>query len=140
MSSEAISGVGTIFKRSDMESSPTFNAIAEINSVQGPDKSRAVIDVTHLGSTGGYREFIAAFRDGGQVVLEMNYTRDGYLDMNDDFEIDTRVDYQIVLPDTGNTTMEFSGLVVNLGLGVPLDNKITAPVTIKISGPVTITS
>ena len=133
MASDAISGVGTIFKRSDMESSPTFNAIAEINSVQGPDKSRAVIDVTHLGSTGGYREFIAAFRDGGQVVLEMNYTRDGYLDMNDDFEIETLVDYQIVFPGSIGT-FEFSGLVTDIGNSIPLDDKITMSVTIKVSG------
>lgn len=138
--SNAISGVGTVFKRSNMMSSPTFSAIAEINSIQGPDKSRETIDVTSLDSTGGYREFIAAFRDAGQVQLEMNFTRDGYLDMNDDFEVDTLVDYQIVLPDTGNTTIDFSGLVINLGLAIPLDDKITAPVTIKISGAVSITS
>lgn len=140
MSSNAISGVGTVFKRSDMEAIPTFNAIAEINSIQGPDKSRKTIRVTSLDSTGGYEEFIASFRDPGQVVLEMNFTRDGYEAMNDDFELDTRVDYQIVLPDTGHTTLDFEGLVVNLGLGIPLDDKITAPVTIKISGQVTLTS
>lgn len=138
--SDAISGVGTLFKRSDMTSSPTFNAIAEINSISGPDKTRETIDVTSLDSTGGYREFIASFRDAGQVVLEMNFTRDGYLDMNDDFEIDTLVDYQIVLPDTGSTTLDFSGLVTDIGLAVPLDDKVTAPVTIKISGQVTLTS
>lgn len=138
--SNAISGVGTQFKRSNMASSPVFSAIAEINSIQGPDKSRETIDVTSLDSTGGYREFIAAFRDAGQVQLEMNFSRDGYLDMNDDFESETLVDYQIVIGDTGNTTMDFSGLVVNIGLAIPLDDKITAPVTIKISGPVTITS
>lgn len=138
--SDAISGVGTIFKRSDMASAPTFSAIAEINSIDGPNKSRDTIDVTSLDSTGGYREFIASFRDGGEVSLEMNFTRDGYVDMNADFEIDTLVDYQIVLPDTGNTTLEFSGLVTNLGLGIPLDDKVTAPVTIKVSGQVTLTS
>ena len=138
--SNAISGVGTVFKRSNMQSTPVFAAIAEINSISGPDKSRGTIDVTSLDSTGGYLEFIASFRDAGQVQLEMNFTRDGYLDMNDDFEVDTLVDYQIVLPDTGNTTIDFSGLVINLGLAIPMDNKVTAPVTIKISGQVDITS
>ena len=138
--SNAISGVGTVFKRSNMMSTEVFSAIAEINSIQGPNKSRSTIDVTSLGSTGGYREFIASFRDAGQVELEMNFTRAGYSDMNDDFELDTLVNYQIVLPDTGNTTLDFAGLVINLGMGIPMDNKITAPVTIKISGEVTLTS
>lgn len=140
MSSNAVSGVGTTFKRSDMTSSPTFTAIAEINSIDGPNKSRDTIDVTSLDSTGGYREFIASFRDAGEVTLEMNFTRDGYVDMNDDFESDTLVDYKITLPDSGNTELDFSGLVTSLGLGIPLDDKITAPVTIKISGQVTLTS
>ena len=113
--SNAVSGVGTTFKRSNMLSSPTFAAIAEINSIKGPDKKRNVIDVTSLDSTGGYREFIAAFRDGGQVVMDMNFTRDGYDDMNDDFEIETLVDYQIVFPGKIGT-FEFSGLVTNIGI------------------------
>ena len=140
MASNAVSGVGTIFKRSDMASSASFTAIAEINSIEGPDKSRETIDVTSLDSTGGYREFIASFRDAGQIQLEMNFTRAGYDDMNDDFETDTLVDYQIVLPDTGNTTLDFSGLVSALGIGIPMDDKITSSVTIKISGQVTLTT
>jgi len=129
--SNAVSGVGTTFKRSNMLSSATFAAIAEINSIKGPDKKRNVIDVTSLDSTGGYREFIAAFRDGGQVV--MNFTRDGYDDMNDDFEIETLVDYQIVFPGSIGT-FEFSGLVTDIGNSIPLDDKITMSVTIKVSG------
>ena len=131
--SNAVSGVGTTFKRSNMLSSATFAAIAEINSIKGPDKKRNVIDVTSLDSTGGYREFIAAFRDGGQVVMDMNFTRDGYDDMNDDFEIETLVDYQIVFPGSIGT-FEFSGLVTDLGNSIPLDDKITMSVTIKVSG------
>ncbi len=140
MASNAISGVGTKFKRSDMASVPTFTAVAEINSIDGPNKSRDTIDVTSLDSAAGYREFIASFRDGGEVTLEMNFTRDGYEEMNADFETDTLVDYQVLIPDTGETTFDFSGLVTSLGMGIPLDDKITASITIKVSGQVTLTS
>jgi predicted secreted protein len=140
MSSNAFSGVGTSFKRSDMSSAPLFTAIAEVNSIDGPNKSRETIDVTSLDSTGGYREFIASFRDAGEVTLEMNFTRDGYVDMNDDFESESAVDYQIVLPDTGSTTLDFSAFVTNLGSSIPLDDKVTASVTLKITGRVILTS
>ncbi len=140
MASNAMSGVGTSFKRSNMMSTEVFSAIAEVNSIKGPDKKRATIDVTSLDSTGGYREFIPAFRDGGQVVLEMNFTRDGFMAMNDDFETETLVDYQIVLPDTGATTIDFSGFVTDIGIGIPLDDKITCSVTIKVSGEAVMTS
>lgn len=141
MTTNAIAGVGAEFKRADTGSSgTTFSAIAEVNSISGPNKSRATIDVTSLDSSGGYREFIASFRDAGEVTLEMNWTRDGYDQINDDFESDTAWEYQIVFPDTGNTTLEFTGLVTALGSAIPLDDKITMSVTIKISGQVTLTS
>lgn len=134
----AISGVGTVFKRSDMASSPAFTAIAEINSIDGPTMSKNTIDITSLDSTGGYREFTTGFRDGGTMVLNMNFTRTTYEDMLTDFNSDTVRDYQLVLPDSGNTTFDLSGLVTELPLNIPTDDKITANVTIKISGEVTL--
>ena len=140
MASAAFSGVGTTFKNGDGESNEQFTAIAEINSIDGPNKSRATIDVTSLDSTGGYREFIASFRDAGQVTLTMNFTRDGYDEMNDDFEASVSRNYQIVLSDTGATTFDFAAFVTDLGMAVPFEDKVTASVTLKISGVVTMTS
>ena len=140
MVSAAFSGVGTVFKRGDGASSETFTAIAEVNSIDGPGKSRATIDVTSLDSTGGYREFIASFRDSGQVTLTMNFTRDGYEDMNVDFESSSSVNYQIVLSDTGATTYDFAAYVVDLGMAVPFEDKVTANVTLKVTGQVTMSS
>jgi predicted secreted protein len=121
-----------------MLSTPTFSAIAEVNSISGPNKSRATMDVTSLDSTGGYREFRASFRDPGEVQLSMNFTLATYTLLNDDFEDESPRDYQIEFPDAGKTTFEFSGLVTAMGSAVPLDDKVTATVTIKITGPVDI--
>jgi predicted secreted protein len=140
MPSNAISGVGTQFKRSNMSSSPTFTAIAEINKITGPNMSRGTIDVTSLDSTGGYREFIGGFRDGGTVQFDMNFTLAGYIAMKDDFESDELRDYQIVMPDAGNTTFEFAALVTELPLDIPMDDKITCSVTLKVSGSVDVNS
>jgi len=96
--------------------------------------------VTNLDSSGGYREFIAGFRDGGEVSLTMNFTKTGFDDMNTDFESDSSVNYQIVLPDTGNTTFDFAAYVTSLGMSVPTDDKVTASVTLKITGQVTMSS
>ena len=142
MSSNAFSGVGTTFERSDMASSPTFTAIAEVNSITGPSMTRDTIDVTSLDSTGGYREFIAGFRDGGEVTLNMNFTVAGYDDLKDDFGLETKVNYRINLDKGGSndTKFDFAGLVTSLGLAVPMDDKVTTDVTIKISSSVTLTS
>ena len=137
MASNAVAGVGTRFRR---WSGTAWVDIAEINDITGPGKSRATIDVTSLDSTGGYKEFIAGFRDAGTVVLKMNFTRDTYDLMNADFESDVLQNYEIVLPDTENTTFEFEGLVTELPLTIPAGEKITADTTIKISGQVVINS
>jgi predicted secreted protein len=98
--------------------------------------TRDFIDVTSLDSTGGFREFITGFRDGGTVSLTMNFTRTSYDKMLSDFEDDTPHYYEIVLPDEDKTSFEFCGYVTELPLEIPTDDKITANVTIKVSGRV----
>lgn len=137
MSSNAISGVGTKFRRWDSVGSE-WVSIAEVNSIEGPNKTRGTIDVTSLDTDGGYREFIAGFRDPGQINLSMNYSQAGYEAMNDDFESNTRQNYQIVLPD--GFTLEFEGLVTEVPLTVTTDDKITMNAVIKISGSVSLSS
>jgi predicted secreted protein len=137
MSSNAVAGVGTHFRRWD---GGNWDNIAEINSITGPSMSRDTIDVTSLDSTGGYREFITGFRNAGTVTLAMNFTRSTYNTMKTDFESDTLQNYEIYLPDLEGTSLEFEGLVTELPLNIPADDKITADVTIQISGQVIINS
>lgn len=133
MASNAISGVGTVFLRAG-------TALAEVNSITGPGMTRDFIDVTSLDSTSGYREFIAGFRDGGTVTLNMNFTAATYALMKADFESDDAQEYEIVLPDDDVTSLEFVGLVTELPLTITVDDKVTADVTIKVSGQVTVNS
>jgi predicted secreted protein len=136
--SNAIAGVGAQFKRE--VSSGVFTAVAEVKSITGPGMTRDFIDVTNLDSTGGYREYIAGFRDGGELTFSMNFTLDGYDDLLADFNSNTSHNYQVVLPDTGNTTFDFAGYVTALPLNIVPDDAITVDVTIKITGQVTMTS
>ena len=140
MTVAAISGVGFVFKRGDGTSAETFTAIAEINSFSGPGMSRAFIDVTSLDSTGGYKEFIGGFRDGGQIQLNMNFTLAGYVQMLADFEDDDAVNYQVVFPDAGATTLDLAAFVTDLPAAVAPEEKITITVTLKVTGPIVLTS
>jgi len=133
--SDAVAGVGTLFRRWSNITTAWVN-IAEIVSITGPGMSRDTIDVTSLSSSGGYREFIAGFRNAGTIVLSMNFTRAEYDQMKEDFESDDLQSYEIVLPDAENTSLEFVGLVIELPLSIPADDKITVDVTIQISGSV----
>lgn len=140
--SDAIAGKGTKFKREPAagSSAEPFVDVAEIRSISGPEITRETIDVTNLDSVNEYREFIGSFLDGGEVTLEMNFTRNSYDDFLAEIQAGAALNYQIVLPDTGATTLDFAALVTRLGLAIPTDEAITVPVTLKISGPVYLTS
>lgn len=129
MASAAVSGVGTQFQRNG-------TALSEVNSISGPTMTRDFIDVTSLDSDDGYREFIAGFRDGGTISLTMNFTATSYGYIKTDFESPTAQSYSIILGDLAATTFTFEGLVTECPLNIPTDDKITADVTIKITGKV----
>jgi len=139
MSVNAVVSKGTLFKRGNGESNETFTTISEINSIGLPQRTRPMIDATDLSSVA--REFVPGLLDSGQVTLSMNFTRDTYIDMVNDQDSDTSVNYQIVLPDTGATTIDFAGYVQDIGGASPgPDEKVTVDVTIKITGGITISS
>ena len=136
MASNAIGGIGTKFQKLV---GAVWTDIAEVNSISGPNMSRETIDVTSLDSTGGFREFIASFRDGGSVNLNMNFTRATYKLMHTDFMSDDLKSYRIVLPDTLNTTLAFTGFVMELPLEISTGDKVTANANIKVSGQPSVT-
>jgi len=135
--STPFAGKGTAFNRWD---GSQWVAIGNINSISGPSASRSTIDVTTLDSPGGYRKFIAGLKDGGELTLNMNFILATYLLMKDDFEDDATQQYSIVLPDDDSTTLVLEGLVTGLPTDIPLDDKVTCNVTIKLSGETSVSS
>jgi predicted secreted protein len=133
----AIAGVGTTFER---WSGSAWQFIAEINAIEGPTMDKENIEVTALDTDGGYDEFITGFMEGGTLTLNMNFSRSGYELMKQDFEIDVARDYRITLPDDEDTTLEFEGLVIEIPLTMEAEDKLTADVTIQVTGEVAIAS
>jgi len=133
----AISSVGALLKK---WTGSAWASVGEVINISGPMMSRETIDVTSLASTGGYREFIAGFRDPGTLTFTMNFTRSDYDTMKTDFESDTEVDYEMILPDDDVTSLEFSGLVTELPLNLDTGSQITCNITIKVTGQVTVNS
>jgi predicted secreted protein len=131
MASNAVAGVGTQFLRNSV-------ALAEVTSITGPTMTRDFIDVTSLDSTGGYREFITGFRDAGTISLNMNFTETSYIALKEDFETPTANSYSIVLSNSEATEISFEGLVTEIPITIPTDDKISVDCTIKITGVVLI--
>ena len=131
-------GVGTVFRRWNTSTSE-WAAIAGITNIGGPSASRETHDTTALDTAGGYRTFIAGFKDAGEITLSMIFDRDEYDIMVSDFESNTKQNYEIVLPDDEATSLEFEGLVTGIPLTIP-EAPVTLEVTIKISGAITVNS
>ncbi|MFP4019436.1 MAG: phage tail tube protein [Bacteroidales bacterium] len=144
MSSNAISGVGAKFYRWDTSSSVgEWKEQAEVNSITFDGFSRDTIDVTDLktaSTNNGYRSKIAGLRDAGTFSFNMNYTRDQYEKMLNDFETDSNQIYLVVLPDEDETYLEFEGLITDLPLDIPLEDRINSDITVAIDGNVDIGS
>jgi predicted secreted protein len=134
----AINGIGADLQKDT--GSGTYESVAEVVDIQGPNMSRNTIDTSHLQVTSGYSTFIGGLRDPGQVTFTINYDRAGYEDLKSDFESDTLQSYAILIPDDDNTALMFDGLVTELPLSIPTNDRITGSVTLQVSGSVTVSS
>ena len=125
--SDAISGVGTTFKKGSVY-------ISEIISINGPNMSRSTIDVTSLDSIDGYKEFISGIRDGGEISFGMNFTIAGYNQMFDDYRNNVLQDYQVTIDDGGanEESYEITALVTGMTLSIPIDDKIVTDITMRV--------
>lgn len=125
--SSAVSGVGTTFKKGSVY-------ISEIISINGPNMSRAVVDVTSLDSVAGYRDFISGMRDGGEISFGMNFTIEGYNQMFEDYTNNVLQDYQVTIDEGGanEESYEMTALVVGMTLSIPIDDKIVTDITMRV--------
>jgi len=135
MGSQAFAGVGTKFQRWN---GATWDDVAEVNAIDGPGMTKDVLEVTSLDTDAGYNEFITGFAEGGTLTLDMNFTRETYELMKEDFESDEVRSYRIQLPDYDSepSTFTIEGLVIELPITMSADDKVTADVVIQITSQV----
>lgn len=135
MTTNAGIGHGSEFKRSsDGTSGGTFSSVGEITGITPPGLSRETVDATHMQSPDGFREFIGSLKDGGEVSIEVNFDPD-HADVAAalaDLTSSTPGYYKIVFPDT--TEWGFAALMTGYETGDPLDDKMTATLTYKVTG------
>lgn len=134
MATNAAIGFGTAFKRGDGADPEVFTAIAEVTAINGFAMSKDTVDASHMTSTNRYREFISGLRDAGEVSIEINFDPDGTDIANafTDFNANVARNYQIVWADTSE--FEFSGICTGVETGAPVDDKMSATLTYKITG------
>lgn len=114
----------------------TFTAIAEVFDITPPNETTDVIDTTHMGSPGGVREYILGLTDPGEASFEMNFVPGS---ASEALILTTKAErkaknFRIVFPNAATWT--FAGLLTGYEPAMPNDDKMTATVTIKVTGAV----
>lgn len=113
--------------------------VAGLTSIGGLELSADTIDVTTLDSDGAYREFIAGFKDAGELSLEGYLKLDeGQQGLYDLFESGDVEDFTILFPDNMGS-WEFKGVVTGFGTSADLEDPLAFSATIKVSGKPTLT-
>ncbi len=142
--SDALSAFGTLLKIGD-GATPTenFTTIAEVKDISGPSLELATEEVTHHSSTGGWREKIGTLLSAGEVTFDLNFipteaTHSYSTGLINDMVNRTKRNFQLVFPDAGNTTWQFTALVTKFEPDEPVEGELGASVTLEVTGQPTL--
>jgi len=122
--STGIKGYGTTF------AGAALSTVVEVTKLSGPSVEADDIELTHMASPNGYKEFIAGLVNGGAMNLELNYTKAQSTSLL--AAVGTNDTFTMTLPDS--STWVFTGYVKSLGQETPMSDKVSNTAAIKISG------
>jgi hypothetical protein len=134
MTTEAAIGLGTTFQLHNGGTPGALEEIAEVFDITPPNEQSETIDVTHFGSTA--REFIFGLTDFGECSFEMNLVPGSDSETAILAAKTGQTARQCVITFPNGWTWTYDGLVIGYEPAVPVDDKMTATVTIKVSGSV----
>lgn len=135
--STGFDGYGVLLGIGDGASAEAFSSIAEVVDVAGPSWSKDTHEVSHATSPNKYKEYIAGFKDGGEVTASGNMTQSDYAALLVKFDSEGLNNYQITIPDSNfatKPTIVFAGHVTALETEYPTQGVVTFSLTLKISG------
>lgn len=134
-----ISAHGTLLKKGDGGSPETFATIAEVGDIDGPKLKAVMEDFTSHGSA-GFVERKPILKDSDQLkfpvhFVSSNATHDKTTGLIADWTNKTLRNFQIVFPDSSG--FSFSAYVEEIGFKEPVKGKLTADVTLSLTGTIT---
>lgn len=128
---------GTQFKRG-------ATVVAQVTNISGPGLSLDTEDVTAHDSTGGWEEVVATILRSGEITLDIEYDpndathKDAAGGILNDLKSRASQSYSLVFPSTPAVTWSFTAFCTGFEPGAPVDGALTASVTYKITGAVTL--
>jgi len=112
------------------------SAVGQIISISGPNMTRDSIEITNMGSTNKWREFIPGMLDAGECTADVVYDGTAVATFLAAQLTQTAQTITVTFPDTG--TWAASGFLTSLGHSIPYDDKVSQSVGMKFTGAATI--
>ena len=138
----AVKGKGAAFHLFGGVAPGALVKVAEVLSITPPAPTRDTIDTTHHDSVGDYREFISNLIDAGEATVLIHYVPGSAGDdlINEAFAAGDLRAFAIDMNSASATQERLAGSCLVTGYApadVVIDDKMTATLTVKVSGPLT---
>lgn len=131
-------GLGTTVGYETTPGSGTYTTVGEVIEFSPPASSMDTVDATDFSHSDGHRRFIAGLIDAGEITVTFNF--DPALSVYG--AIDTIYKSRVIRKwrfayagSTVNTVVD--AFVTGLSRAVPMDDKMTMEITLKVSGTMT---
>lgn len=109
-----------------------YTSLGEVFEITPPEKTRGTVDVTHYQSPDSFREFLPTLKEGGDWGFGLHYIPAVSDALETAFDAGGVVPFEVTAPN--GIRIHFEGIITSLGSAMPLDDKLTRSVTIKVSG------
>ena len=110
----------------------TYVEVAEVTSITWPGYARDAIDATHMNSDDKFREYIPGLMDAGEVTIELNYipaAADVLI-----AALTANAIGQFKIQHNAGVNVVFKAIVTAYQPQAPVDDKMTASATFKVTG------
>lgn len=143
MPTAAIGGFGTQVQIGNGGGTEVFTTIAELRDITGPGFSLDTFDVSNQSSPGAWKEFLPGLLDGGDITFDISFvptnaTHNYSAGLLKDMTNRTRRNFKIVFPNAGATTWTIPAYVTGFETGAPVNDALTASVTLRVAGQPTL--
>lgn len=136
--SKAMIGYDTRFEIETAPGSGTYVELEEVYEITPPSSTIDKIEVTHMRSPNRRREYIPGLTENGSASLSMNYVPGSASDLRiEELRINgTVLSMRITYPN--GVTVTFDGFVEEYTPAIPVDDRLTASVSLSVTGDIVI--
>ena len=131
---QAAIGYDTKFAIEDAPGSGVYVLLSEVYQVTPPEGTVDQIEATHMGSADRTKEFVAGLEDPGSASAEMNYVPNSLTDQRlEELKASgQKLSMRITYPN--GVTVTFTASVETYSKDIPVDDRMTAQASFKVSG------